>query len=187
MRAVYRHRLLGVREHSCQLSGTAAPSPHWRALLLLRTCCLSPEKALPTAPSNLVDPTYSVTTWQSRPREQTGLAQRQTVLVNRPGGCWSLHSGPKFSQLYHLCHKLLGMCHYRHRKFQIPVPSTGSNLEGNGVWWQEEGDTSCTVRKSGSSPEPSLGPSSHLWDKGLETTLSKGSLLKAPSSWLYTF
>lgn len=109
--------------------------------------------------------------------------------VRQPGtiiGCRYSALWPQILSTYHICHKLLGTCHYLQSKFQIPVSSSG--------WSQLNKEAGCGVvgrvkelvvasGNLGSSPESSLGPRFFICEiRGLNQMLSLRSLLKSPKS-----
>ena len=138
---------------------TAAQSPHWRASYSSETL---------SQPRNTPYLEKQPTQWTQRtrlPHDKVGLDSRRDSFKVRQ---WSqtelefaglLHSGPKSSPLYHLCHKLLGTYHFLQSNLQIPVSGTSPNLEGSGVWCGRKKETLVVESENlGSSPEPSLGP-----------------------------
>lgn len=108
---------------SCRKSSPVSPLA---CLPLLRTC-LSPKRALPREPTNSGDWPTQFTRDKAGPERRRDLWSRTEVEVAS-----LLHSGSKFSPLYHVCQKLLETC--LQSKFQIPVSSPGPDLEGSRVW-----------------------------------------------------
>lgn len=190
MRAVYQHSFPGVREQLglCHLSGTAAQSPHWHAFYSSAT--LSQPWRGPTyrthqlSGSNLLSYHMTKQAWRaesSGPEPDSAHKQTWRLLVLCIPAPSSLSCATYVTNFQG--------CRYRNNKFQIPVPSTGSNLEGSGVWCGRKRETLVVESGNlGSSPEPSLGPSSLICEiRGWNHMLSKGSLLKAPKSFTNTF
>lgn len=187
MTAVYQHRLSGGSwaRASCQNS---SPVSTLACVLLLRT--LSQRRSTPyleNQPTQWTQPTRL-------PHDEVGLESRRDSSKVRQ---WSqtelefaglLHSGPKSSPLYHLCHKLLGTCHCLQSNLQIPVSGTSPNLEGSGLWDDRKKETLVIESENlGSRPEPSLGPVPSSVKQGSGTTCSPRNPLRAPKSLTSTF